>query len=198
MSVSLAKARAVISLMDRFVHPWWVCGGWALDLLAGEVTREHHDIEIGIIRKNQWSLRTLLKEFDLFTAVDHNWVPWKPGTAVVAPMFQVQARQRETQSRGDLPEEFEFFLNDVKDRHWIFRRDWRIAVPLGKLIVKTRDGIPCLRPEIQLLHKAKHHRPQDEADFVRHVPLLDADARAWLREALRIAHPRDAWIDRLG
>lgn len=46
-----------------------------------------------------------------------------------------------------------------------------------------------LRREIQLLHTARSLRPQDEHDFAATLPLLEPRPRAWLRDALRQAHP---------
>ena len=37
--------------MDGFPAPWFVSGGWAIDLFLGRVTRDHSDIEIGIYRR---------------------------------------------------------------------------------------------------------------------------------------------------
>jgi hypothetical protein len=30
--------------------PWWIAGGWALDLFLGQVSRSHADIDVGIFR----------------------------------------------------------------------------------------------------------------------------------------------------
>jgi hypothetical protein len=30
------------------VEPWWVAGGWALDLFVGHQSRSHKDLDIGI------------------------------------------------------------------------------------------------------------------------------------------------------
>jgi len=43
----------VTQLMVGFKKPWGVCGGWAIDLYLAKVTREHHDIEIAVFRKDQ-------------------------------------------------------------------------------------------------------------------------------------------------
>jgi hypothetical protein len=46
----------------------------------------------------------------------------------------------------------------------------------------TVDGIPYLRPELALLHKAHLDRPKDKADLA--AARLDPDARAWLAQTL--------------
>lgn len=44
-SDDLALPRQVLSLLDGFGKPWWVAGGWAVDLFIGRPTRPHKDIE---------------------------------------------------------------------------------------------------------------------------------------------------------
>jgi hypothetical protein len=48
-----------------------------------------------------------------------------------------------------------------------------------------------------LLHKANGLRAKDQVDFDATVPLLDAQDRRWLREAMILAHPDHPWIDLL-
>jgi hypothetical protein len=55
------------------------------------------------------------------------------------------------------------------------------------------DGVRVLAPELVLLYKSKAPRPADEADFRAARPLLDAEARAWLRAALLGASPGHPW-----
>jgi hypothetical protein len=39
---------AVARVMAGFPRPWFVSGGWAIDLFVGRVTREHEDLEVGL------------------------------------------------------------------------------------------------------------------------------------------------------
>jgi len=61
-----------------FAHvsvPWWVAGGWALDLFAGRVLRPHEDLDVAVFREDEqlwarergaaeWSFELLLNERD--------------------------------------------------------------------------------------------------------------------------------------
>lgn len=60
--------------MERFAGPWFVCGGWAIDLFVGEVTREHEDIEIGGVRDDQEAVRSLFADWGLYKALPGRWV----------------------------------------------------------------------------------------------------------------------------
>lgn len=90
--------------------------------------------------------------------------------------------------------ELELLLADVVDDRWSFRRDPRISCPLADLGSITESGIPFVRPEIQLLFKAKNVRAKDEADFAAAWPLLDARARAWFIDALTLVDSSHAWL----
>ena len=73
-----------------------------------------------------------------------------------------------------------------------------IRMPYARLIERTDDGIPYGRPEVVLLFKAKHaHEEKNERDFAATLPRLDAERRAWLRDALARVHPGHEWLDAL-
>jgi hypothetical protein len=80
------------------------------------------------------------------------------------------------------PNEFAFFLNEAVDGVWRFQRNVEITRPAKEISLTSSSGIPIIAPEIQLLYKAKGHRPKDEHDFRQALPFLDAARRAWLKE----------------
>ncbi|WP_433652940.1 hypothetical protein ACQP2C_12300 [Micromonospora zamorensis] len=57
------------------------------------------------------------------------------------------------------------------------KRDARVRLPWDRALHGV-NGLPYLRPEIALLHKAHLDSPKDRADLAAAV--LDADARTWL------------------
>ncbi|MFJ6633433.1 hypothetical protein ACIQMR_18895 [Streptomyces sp. NPDC091376] len=62
---------------------------------------------------------------------------------------------------------------------------------------RSATGIPYLAPEVQLFYKAKATRDKDETDFEAVLPLLDAPARAWLADAIKVIAPTHHWLRRL-
>jgi hypothetical protein len=88
-------------------------------------------------------------------------------------------------------------LDQCDQDRWVFRRDPRIQRPLATVIKRSPEHVPYLAPEIQLLYKARIVRPQDQADFDRVAPQLDANARAWLNSALCRVEPDHKWISKL-
>jgi hypothetical protein len=77
---------------------------------------------------------------------------------------------------------------------WVCHRHADIRLPLREVIAQTPSGLPYLRPEIQLLWKAKDTRPKDDADFALVFPLLAREAGQWLMEVLRRHYPHHAWL----
>lgn len=197
-AVSHADLLRVAALMEPFPHPWWVAGGWALDLLAGKPYREHEDIEIGIDRRHQQALQAHLAGFQLFKAAPtvegkpFDLVPWAPGEQLELPIFQVMVRDH-----ASPPLEFEFFLNEIENGEWRFRRDPAIRHPVETFIVRTPEGIPVIAPEAQLLHKAQRVRPKDRRDFKRVLPLLTPEQTAWLRASIAARIPDHPWLEDL-
>lgn len=70
MSQGFERILEVAGIMRGFPAPWFISGGWAIDLFLGEVTRAHSDIEIGIFRCDQGALWRQLRGWTLEKAVD--------------------------------------------------------------------------------------------------------------------------------
>jgi hypothetical protein len=189
------------SQMEGFAGPWFVSGGWAIDLFLGRVTRSHGDREIGIARADQFALQERFAHLALFTVADGKWRPWNPGEWLSLPMHQVLARPAGSpppaHEHDFRPDEFEFFLNEIENGTWRCRRNMTITRPAGEIWIRSSLGPPVLVPEIQLLYKAKHTRPKDEQDFHAATPLLSSQQRSWLRRTLGITHPNHPWLAQL-
>jgi hypothetical protein len=39
--------------MHDFQRPWWVAGGWAVDMFLGSITRSQSDVDIAVLRADQ-------------------------------------------------------------------------------------------------------------------------------------------------
>jgi hypothetical protein len=52
--------------------PWWICGGWALDLFLGRNTRRHVDLDVALLRRDQHVLFRHLGGWDLRYATPHH------------------------------------------------------------------------------------------------------------------------------
>jgi hypothetical protein len=186
--------RDVRELFRPFRRPWWIAGGWALDLHLGRETRPHEDIDIAILRGDEVTLARSLPdwEFCIADATLPDLTPWPGVRALRQPYHQFWVR-REPGAAWT----FEVLLEvHDSDRAWRYRRDARVTLPLDQFGRRTADGIPYVAPEIALLYKAKGHDIAKNAeDFVAAHRSLDAGARRWLAEALEIAHPEHPWLE---
>jgi Aminoglycoside-2''-adenylyltransferase len=188
--------------------PWWIAGGWAIDLFLGRQTRAHADIDVQILRRDQHAVRVLFSAWDMQAALppprDEAWPfrPWSLDDVLDEAIHDVWCRPTATQ-----PWALQLMVADTRDEGWVFRRTPHIVRSVTALGSVTADGIPYLAPEIQLLYKATGRQatgrqatgrlPKDEADFMHAVPALDRERRQWLRTALTTAQPHHPWLDLL-
>lgn len=203
---SFAPILALAEEMEAFAHPWFVSGGWAIDLFLNRVMRPHRDREIGIFRAHQLALQSHFRDRALFKSAavtdGQAWIAWHPGEYLELPIHQLMVRPPGASApQGDwesLPEEFEFFLNDMDEAGvWRCRRDVRITRAARDIYMMSEIGVPILNPEIQLLFKAKYCRAKDEQDFSNVVPVLSREQRLWLKDGIELLHPGHAWSTKL-
>ena len=188
----------VTKFFSALTVPWWIAGGWAIDLFLGEQTREHEDIDVQILRRDQREVRAIFRGWDMQGA-DPEKLPaewpfreWKLDQMLSPNVHDVWCRPNK-----DAPWAIQLMVVDTINDEWLFRRDARIRRPLSSIGHRTNDGIPYLRPELQLFFKAKGLRPKDEADFARTLPFLDEESRGWLAQSLTLVHPRHPWLAEL-
>ncbi len=60
---SSEELAGVTELMRDFKRPWYIAGGWAIDLFVGRRTRIHNNVDIAIIRRDQRALRSQLVDW---------------------------------------------------------------------------------------------------------------------------------------
>ncbi|TML68815.1 MAG: amino acid transporter [Actinobacteria bacterium] len=170
--------------------PWWIMGGLAIEAFVGaQDRRQHDDIDVGCLARDQLRVGASLPSWDLRCADPPGRLRrWLDGEILEEPVHDVWARER-----PDRPWCLQIVLNPSVGDEWIYRRDPRIRRRLADL-VWVSAGVPYLVPEVQLLFKSKTVRPKDEQDFEDGLPLLDLRQRAWLRDALRAVDPSHAWL----
>ncbi len=182
---------AVARLFDGFSEPWWVGGGWALDLFLGRHTRVHEDIDVEIPHASQAALAALLAGWDLRLAADGVLTPWHPETEIPAHVNSLWCR------RAGGPWQLQVMLAMTEGEQWLYRRDHRIRRALTEVYSLSDDGIPYVAPEIQLLFKSKSPRPKDERDFEAVAGMLSPAQRDWLEAALGMTAPDHPWLEQL-
>lgn len=124
-----------------------------------------------------------LDGYEIAVARNKVLTPYQRGDALADENFSLWLRRH-----GEALWDFEMVAEAQQDGQWVYRREALVTRPLDEVFVRARD-FPIIAPEIQLLYKCKEPRPKDIDDLERCVPLLEAAAYAWLREAAATAHP---------
>jgi hypothetical protein len=193
----------VAEVLGNLRAPFYFCGGWAIDLHLGRVTRDHHDIDMLVMRRDHLALHKALKQFSLKKIIPHpdgmppnrgTIVEWLPGERLELPVHQINAYRA-----GESEPAFQVMLAESSDSEseWIFRRNPEIRMPRARMGFHPLWGLPYLAPEIVLLFKAKHLEARDRVDFENATPALSVEARRWLRDALEKTHPGHEWLNTL-
>lgn len=171
--------------------PWCVVGGWSIDLSLGRITREHEDLEIEILRSDFRAVRAALAPLVAHAVGSGEVRLLGSGEVPPAPLHQSWFLDV-----GSDEWRVDVMLAAGDADTWVSRRA-AVSAPRSEIVGRTADGIPHLLPHGALLYKAKAARPKDEADLEVALPTLTDAQRAWLRDALAVAHPGHAWLDRL-
>ena len=186
--------RDVQSLFSSAPFQWWITGGWALDLFAGEQSRPHFDTDVAVARRDQTTAQSYLHGWDFQYAVPGTHDPvvfesWEAGQILDHKIHGSWARES-----PDSPWRFEFLLHEIDQEVWSFRYCHDVQHPLERIGDRTPDGIFYLRPEIALLYKAARLREVDEQDFRRVLPHLGQAARGQLAGDITCFSTEHPWL----
>jgi hypothetical protein len=204
-SAGFEPVHAVGSLLSDLAVPWWITGGWAIDLAVGHVTRDHADVNVMMLERDEHALRGLTGIDIQLIADGQPPAPWPGGrrlTAGPAPVPKPPAtgRGRRVGDRlvlrgGDLPLPAEVIPASAVGAIWVYKKGSHVFTrPLAD-ITRYWHGIPFLAPELVLLIKArpgldKPGTDNDQRDFETALPLLSTQQRSWLKDAIE----RPSWL----
>jgi hypothetical protein len=198
-SVDFEPVLRVGALLSGLTVPWWITGGWAIDLAVGHRTRDHDDVDVMMLERDEHALRGL-------TGVDIELIadgqppgPWPAGRRLTAghppgPKPPITGPSRRRGDRlilhgEDLPLPADVIPASAIRAIWVYQDGPRIFIrPLAD-ITHYWQGIPFAAPEVVLLIKArpgtdKPRRDEDQRDFEAALPTLSADQRSWLKDAV--------------
>jgi hypothetical protein len=175
-------------LMDGFDRPWWIVGGWSIDVFTG-VPREHDDMDVSILACDATAFRLFLGERWNPWNVDNGWFrPFDDRFPDIAADSQLWVR-RDATSRWvlDVP------LTPDTDGRWTNKRHPAHTEALADVTWVAPDGLRYARPEVTLMFKARQDRAKDVRDAELTVPMLDEPARRWLATTVAQWDPGHPW-----
>nr|WP_020498457.1 hypothetical protein [Sciscionella marina] len=159
--------------------PWWIAGGYGIELAVGRPLRAHGDIDVLLLRRDQSELPRLLGDWELCAADPPGTLrPWREGEWLGPRVHDIWCR------RPGGPWRIQVMLDESDGADWVSRRDSRLRRNSARLGAWTAQGIPYLAPEIGLFYKAQRPRARDESDFAAVAGLLGPAARGWLAGAI--------------
>jgi hypothetical protein len=170
-------------------RPWWIAGGWAIDLWLERRSREHEELDVAILRRDLASFRQHLAGWELHLAHGDELTLLPHADEVDPALHAIWCRRGASE-----PWAFELLLNEADGDDWVFRRDRTVRLPISAMSRTSADGVPILTPEIVLLFKAKQRRARDEADLREALPTMSGEQKDWLGSAIATSHPGHPWL----
>lgn len=183
----------VATLFSSVEVPWWVAGGYAIELAVGYSFRDHSDVDVLLLRRDQLVAQQLLPAWEWWAADPPGTLrPWQPGETLSAAVHDIWCRPGPSE-----PWRIQIMLDEAEGQDWISRRCAQVRRPIDLLGWNSPEGAPYLSPEVQLFNKAHQPRPKDEEDFRAVLPALDASQRQWLATAIAQAYGDRPWRAKL-
>ncbi|MBP1994523.1 nucleotidyltransferase domain-containing protein [Paenibacillus eucommiae] len=182
----------IFRIFSNISVKWCIAGGWALDLYLGRQSRVHEDIDVIIFREDQFTaFEYLSKDWLLYKAHKGNLSLWKEGERLTA------TKDIWVSKDATSPWAFQIMIVDTEEEAWVYGRETSIRRPVKDICSTTHEGVPYLKPEIQLLYKGSSSeiRTKDLNDLLLLLPSLSPQAIEWLRSSLNIQFPSGhEWI----
>lgn len=156
--INTKEITQVMNDMKGFKQPWFIAGGWSIDLAIGAKTRDHLDMDIVIFREHTQEALDYFKNWEIKVAI--------PGEARLDDCSSIESTFLPRYCLHLFRENdfLEILLTERAEGKVIFRKDRSISMEVNKFS-RNNSGYPYIAPEWQLLFKGINPRPHDEMDF---------------------------------
>ena len=206
-------------LFKNCSFPYYVCGGFALELFLGKTMRSHSDLDISIFADNRKDAVELLlangwdvyqrgqfqkqifnKEDPLVQECRNIWAI-KSGSHIIVKPIEGEENLYDYEILGSQTA-FNFIemVIDTKDGdNFLLGKtlgdEKNISREMDKAIL-FKAGIPYMASEVVLFLKShpsylthEFHKEKTPGDFAAIIPALPDESREWLVKALEVAYP---------
>jgi hypothetical protein len=162
--------------------PWWVIGGFALELYAHASWRCHEDVDIAFPCFSAEVARTF---------VESSLSPITQDGRGDGPDRQPTPSLNGLRWATVAPLTVHTMISPGDDYAWVYRRDPAVRVPWREAILRCGlHPVPFLAPELVLLLKSRRMSQLDRVDFDHIGPLLPAGER---RKLMGLIPPDHEW-----
>lgn len=178
--------------MKSYDRPWFVAGGWTIDLLIHETTRSHKDMDICIFREDAEYALQYFHDWDIQVAIpgEHRLEKVTQLTDIEYPRYCLHLFKEQ--------EFIELLLTSRIEDQIIFRKNNQIKMGMNDFCKKS-GNIPFVNPAWQLLFKSLSTREEDEHDFAIYMSrVTDNKSKLWLLQSMKVVNGNNRWIEELG
>ncbi|MFD2673079.1 nucleotidyltransferase domain-containing protein [Marinicrinis sediminis] len=177
--------------MKNCDFPWWVAGGWSIDLFLNRKTREHQDVDVVVLRQDLSRVLRYFESWRIEVAIpgEHRLVPVRAVQDVALPRFGLHLTQG---SRF-----LELLVTEMTGDQMLYRRNKEIRLSVDKFTYLSATKLRSVTPEWQLLFKSKSPREQDHHDFEHALSALSMEQKNWLIHAIRSTDGESEWMNRI-
>lgn len=188
MICKIIRELEVLGNVDR---PWYVCGGWAIDLFVGSQTRDHKDLDLAIARVDQLFFQRHFRQmgWQLAYIESGHQSPWPADDYLRPPLHEIWAEHPAADGVR-----IELLLNEIDAELFRFRRNTKITRRTRDAWFEYQPGLRVLSPEIVLLYKASQPDKEiNHQDMMAALPLLNDVSRFWLHSSIEQIDPAHPW-----
>jgi hypothetical protein len=185
------ELKDIVLIMKLFEKPWFIAGGWTIDLAVGEVTRTHKDMDICVFREDVEYALIYFKEWDIKVAI-----PGENRLEEVSGLTDLDLPRYCLHLLKD-KEFLEILLTERINQEVIFRKNKNVSMNIKDF---SMGQLPALyvNPAWQLLFKSLSTRPEDEHDFKIYIERVDDNkSKKWLLKNIIMANGNKKWIEEL-
>lgn len=176
-------------VMESFERPWFVAGGWTIDLAVNEVTREHKDIDICIFREDAEYTINYFSDWDIQVAIpgEHRLEKVNQLLDIELPRYCLHLFQGK--------KFLEILLTEQSGKEVIFRKNRDLRMNINDFS-KQNGNLSFVNPAWQLLFKSLSTREEDEHDFKIYINKVnDHESKKWLFKSIKAVNGNQEWTE---
>lgn len=190
---------------------WHLCGGFAIDVYLGVITRRHKDIDITVsfddmelciqyLKSKGWEIdapignqRLVPIEFALEHKelyFDNIWCYKKDNDFIKTEKTDGVFKYMKFIDREQTELDFiEVLFNKVENGIFYYRKNHNIMINTDMAFIK-KDRISMLAPEVILLYKSRNHENNDyKHDYDSVIDKLEKERYDWFINTMNIEYP---------